>query len=297
MWLLLAIFSSILLGIYDLFKKKSLKQNAFLPVLFFATCTGAIVFLILVALSRTSFLDESSIIFVPPAGIKAHVFFFIKAVIVGSSWFFAYMALSKLPITIVVPIRSTGPVWTVAGAFMIFDERFNVYQWSGIILAIISSYMFALAGKKEGIRFHKNKWVFAIIAATLIGSVSSLFDKYLLQHYHRMAIQAWFSIYMIIVLFPFVMILWYPKRKESPVFKWRWTIPAIGITLSFADFLYFNALSHPDALLGIVSVIRRSSVIIAFTFGAILFRENNLKAKAIALAGILIGVVLLVLGT
>lgn len=297
MWLFLAIFSSILLGIYDLFKKSSLKRNAFIPVLFFATCTGALIFIVLVTLSRTGVLDNSSYIYVPEASFKAHIFFFTKAVIVGSSWYFAYMALSKLPITIVVPIRSTGPVWTITGAFLIYDERFNMLQWAGITLAIISSYMFALAGKKEGISFRKNKWIFAIVAATLIGSISGLFDKYLLLHYHRMAIQTWFSIYMVVVLFPFVMILWYPKRKQKPSFKWRWTIPAIGITLSLADFLYFYALSQPEALLGIVSVIRRGSVIIAFTIGAIIFKEQNIKSKAIALVGILAGVVLLIFGT
>jgi transporter family protein len=297
MWVFLAISSSFLLGIYDLFKKSSLKRNAFLPVLFLATSTGAIIFLILVLLSGLDIIQSDNIIYVPQATFKEHCLFFLKAVIVGTSWFFAYMALSKLPITIVVPIRSTGPIWTVTGALIIFDERFNLYQWTGILFAIISSYLFAVAGKKEGITFHKNKWIFAIMAATLIGSVSSLYDKFLLQHYDRMAIQAWFSIYMVLVLLPFVLMLWFLKRKEFPKFRWRWTIPAIGITLSLADFLYFYALSQPEALIGIVSVIRRSSVIVAFTFGAIIFKENNIKPKAIALAGILLGVVILVLGT
>ncbi len=297
MWLFLAIASSFLLGIYDLFKKGSLRSNPFLPVLFLATLTGAVIFLVLVGLSRTGLLEVSGVFYVPEASLKEHSMFFLKAIIVGSSWFFAYMALSKLPITIVVPIRSTGPIWTVTGAFFIFEERFSALQWTGIALAIISSYMFALAGKKEGIAFHKNKWVFAIMAATIIGSVSSLYDKFLLQHYHRMAIQAWFSIYMVVVLLPFVYLLWYRKRIKMPVFQWRWAIPFIGITLSVADFFYFYALSYPDALIGVVSVIRRGSVIIAFTLGAIIFKEGNIKSKAIALAGILIGVVLLVLGT
>ncbi len=272
MWLFLAVSSSFLLGVYDLLKKSSLKRNTFLPVLFLATSTGAVLFLFIVGFSRAGIINPDSHIFVPVSTLKAHGYFFLKAVIVGSSWFFAYMALSNLPITIVVPIRSTGPIWTVTGAFLIFHERFNFFQWSGIILAIVSSYMFALAGKKEGIAFHKNKWVLAIVAATMIGSISSLFDKYLLQHYHRMAIQAWFSIYMVVVLLPFLLVLWFPKRKDGPEFHWRWTIPAIGITLSLADFLYFYALSYPNALIGVVSVIRRSSVIIAFTFGISSFR-------------------------
>jgi transporter family protein len=37
MWLLLAFLSATLLGFYDVFKKKSLKDNAVLPVLFLNT--------------------------------------------------------------------------------------------------------------------------------------------------------------------------------------------------------------------------------------------------------------------
>ncbi|MBN1119281.1 MAG: DMT family transporter [Bacteroidales bacterium] len=297
MWVILAIFSSSLLGVYDLLKKGSLKNNPFLPVLFLATTTGSVLFLSLAISSRTGIISGESIIYVPQVEFKAHLLFFLKAILVGSSWFFAYMALSKLPITIVVPIRSTGPIWTIAGALLIYSERFNLYQWLGIIIAIIASYMFALAGRKEGINFKNNKWVLAIVTATILGSASSLYDKYLLFHYDRMAVQAWFSIYMFFVLLPFLLIMWVPKRKESPVFRWRWTIPAIGIVLSLADFLYFYALSDPTALIGIVSVIRRSSVIIAFTLGAIIFKEGNIKRKAIALLGILCGVILLVLGS
>jgi drug/metabolite transporter (DMT)-like permease len=297
MWLLLAIGSSFLLGFYDLLKKSSLKDNAFIPVLFFATFTGASLFGVLVILSRVGYIYPEAILFVPKATLQEHVFFFLKSIIVGSSWFLAYMALSKLPITIVVPIRATGPFWTVIGAMVIFGERFTPLQWGGIVVVLTFFYIFSLAGKKEGVRFIRNKWIYAIIGATIIGAISGLFDKFLLQNYNRMAVQAWFSIYMVIVLFPFMMFMWFPKRQKLPRFKWRYTIPAIGIVLSAADFLYFYALSDPDSLIGVVSVIRRGSVIIAFTLGAIIFKEGNIKRKALALMGIVFGIILIIIGT
>jgi transporter family protein len=92
-------------------------------------------------------------------------------------------------------------------------------------------------------------------------------------------------------------ILWYPKRNTSVSFKFKWTIPAIGVVLSVADFLYFYALSEPESLIGIISIIRRGSVVIAFSLGALIFREVNIKIKALALFGILAGIILILLGT
>lgn len=296
MWLLFALFSSALLGCYDIFKKASLKGNAFIPVLFVATITGSVLFTIVLTLSRSGLVAEGGLFYVPQITPHEHLLYFIKAVLVGSSWILAYKALSQLPITIVAPIRSTGPVWTLAGALLIYGERFNGWQWLGFAIVIFSSYLFARAGKKEGINFKSNRAIWAIVGATLLGSMSSLFDKYLLAHYDRMAVQTWYSMYMgAFMLIP--LMFWLPKRKMAPLFQWRFIIPMIGITLSVADFMYFYALSRPEALLGVVSVIRRSSVVLAFLLGAVIFKEHNLKAKGIALAGIIIGVCVLVLGS
>ena len=296
MWLIFAIFSSALLGCYDIFKKASLRGNAYIPVLFIATLTGSALFGVILLLSRSGVVEADSLFYVPQITPTEHLLYFIKAVIVGSSWIFAYKALSQLPITIVAPIRSTGPVWTVLGALLIYGERFNGWQWLGFVIVIFSSYLFAKAGKKEGINFKSNHAIWAIVIATLLGSVSSLFDKYLLAHYDRMAVQTWYSIYMgVFMLIPLA--FWLPKRNLPPLFNWRIIIPMIGITLSAADFMYFYALSRPEALLGVVSVLRRSSVVLSFLLGAAIFNEHNLKSKGVALAGIIIGVCVLVLGS
>ncbi len=297
MWIALGLISCLFLGFYDIVKKASLKDNAVIPVLFLASSTGAVLFTPFIIASWAGWIEPGHLLYVPAVGGTLHGLIFLKSMLVGSSWIFAYYALKHLPITIVTPIRATGPVWTLFGALILFSERYNIWQWAGIMTVLTFFYIFSLAGRKEGISFMRNKWILYIALATLLGSISTLYDKYLITHYDRMAVQAWFSVYMIPVFLPFLLGMWYPRRKSITPFEWRWTIPVIGILLSLADFAYFYALSYDDALITILSVLRRTSVVVSFAFGALIFKEGNLKHKALALLGILAGVLLIVLGS
>lgn len=297
MWVILALISSFFLGFYDIAKKTSLKENAVIPVLFFASAAGALLFVPIIFLSRYSIIPESSLVFVPVISLKTHFLIFLKSVLVGSSWFFAYVALKHLPITIVTPIRATGPLWTLLGALIIYKEQYTHWQWLGIVTVLVFFYLFSLAGLKEGISFRRNKWVYAIIVATILGACSGLYDKYLLANFRPMAVQPWFSIYLVPVFLPFLLLNWYPRRKTDSKFEWRYSIPLIGILLTIADFAYFYALSDEESLIAIVSVLRRTSVVIAFVGGAVIFKEVNLKRKALALLGILVGVFMIVFGS
>ena len=78
-------------------------------------------------------------------------------------------------------------------------------------------------------------------------------------------------------------------------FQWRWTIPLVGVLLAVSDACYFNAVSIPDAKISVLSMIRRSSVVLTFFLGGAVFHETNLLRKAAALAAILVGVMTLCL--
>ncbi|MCI5990056.1 MAG: EamA family transporter, partial [Bacteroidales bacterium] len=64
-----------------------------------------------------------------------------------------------------------------------------------------------------------------------------------------------------------------------------------------ADFAYLSALRQPDSMISVVSLVRRSSVIVSFLCGAIIFKERNLKAKALDLAFILVGMLFIWIGS
>jgi drug/metabolite transporter (DMT)-like permease len=80
-------------------------------------------------------------------------------------------------------------------------------------------------------------------------------------------------------------------------FHWRWSILMISLFLAMADFCYFTSLAQEGALIAVVSMIRRGSVIVSFLFGAFLLHEKNLRRKAFDILLILIGLFFLYLGS
>ncbi len=298
MWIYLGLISSVLLGLYDVCKKHALNHNAVLPVLFLSTVAGFMPMPFFLAASRLAPEVMQQIhCYVPIATLSEHLHILLKSGIVTVSWVLAYFAVKHLPISLFSPIRASGPAWTLLGAVLLFHERPLPMQWAGIAVIFCSYYAFSVIGQKEGVVFHRSRWILYIFLATLIGSISTLYDKYLIQQlgYTPMLVQFWFSFYNVALLGPFTACVWWPKRKEYTPLEWRWSIPMIGLLLVAADFVYFNAVKNPDALIVILSLLRRSSVVVSFAVGAFLFGDVNRRSKAWALAGVLAGVILIVL--
>ena len=303
MWLLLAFMSAALLGCYDSFKKQALKANAVIPVLFLNTLFSSLIFLPFILLSPLGQLD-GSIFHVASGGWEMHKYIVLKAVIVLSSWILGYFGMKHLPLTIVGPINATRPVMVLVGALLVFGERLNVWQWIGVLLAIASFLMLSRSGKKEGIDFKHDHWIFMIVGAAMLGAVSGLYDKYLMAPVEsggvgldRMMVQSWYNIYQCFMMGAMLWLLWWPKHQDTTPFHWSWSILGVSLFLSAADFMYFYSLSLPDAMISIVSMIRRGSVIVSFMFGALFFHEKNLKAKAFDLALVLLGMIFLYIGS
>ena len=299
MWVLLALISAVILGLYESLKKISVHKNAVLPVLFGSVISGICIVLPVIA-GSILFPDtfKSIHLYVPGISANEHLLILLKSLIVISSWLFAFHALKHLPLTIATPIQATGPIWTLIGAILIFQEDLNLIQWAGVTTTLVFFYLLSTAGKLEGINFRKNQWILFIIAGTLLSAASGLYDKFIIRKIDRLAVQAWFSVYQLALMLPAIALFrWTKPLAERPVFQWRWSIPAIGLFLLAADFAYFYALSFPDSMVSIVSALRRGGVLISFTIGALLFKERNIRTKGIYLIGILIGILLISLGS
>ena len=295
MWLVLAFTSAALLGFYDASKKTALKDNAVLPVLLLNTVFCTLIFspFIIDSLNGNRWFGAS--VSIPTA--KAHALVFIKAVMVLTSWIFGYFGIKHLPLTIVGPINATRPVLVLVGAMLIFGERLNWSQWTGVILSVISLFLLSISSKKEKIDFTHNKWIAFVAMAAVTGAVCGLYDKYIMGHLNPMFVQGWYNFYQMLLMCLICSVLWYPSRKKTTPFHWSWAIPLISIFLSAADFAYLSALGMQDAMVSVISLVRRSSVIISFTCGVFLFREHNLKAKAADLLLIIIGMIFIYFGS
>lgn len=304
MWLILAFLSAALLGFYDVFKKKALRNNAVIPVLFLNTLFSSLLFLPFIIFSHSTNLLNGTMLQVAEGGWDMHKYIVLKSLIVLSSWILGYFGMKHLPLTIVGPINATRPIMVLLGAFLFFGEWLNVWQWIGVMLAVISFFLLNRSGKKEGIDFKHNHWIWMIVGAALMGAVSGLYDKYLMAPVgeggiglDRMAVQSWYNIYQCFMMGAVLMLLWWPRRKQTTKFHWHWSILCVSVFLSIADFVYFYSLSEPEAMISIVSMVRRGSVVVSFVFGAIIFHEKNLRSKAIDLALVLLGMVFLYIGS
>lgn len=295
-WITLSLVSALFLGWYDICKKQSVQENAVIPVLFISVCVNSVLWLGPTLLSASGVL-ETGLLHVPPLDLTAHVRLFLKSALVGSSWILAYFALKNLPVSIVSPIRATSPLWTLAGAVILLGERPSPGQWVGIVITLLAFFGLSLASLKDGVGFHRNRWVWAILAATLLGAASALYDRYLLgsHGYSVASVQAWFSHYLVIVLAP-LMLGWKQRWWPRGRFQWRWSIPMIGLTLLVGDYLYFMAMADPDALVAVISSLRRTAVVIPFIAGFLLFKERHFRWKAPCVAAMLVGVGFILLG-
>ena len=293
-WTVYILASAVFLAFYDLAKKASVRDNAVLPVLFWATVFGCAGFIAVAALTgrlMTGIAAIDSTLICLAA---------IKSVIVATSWIFTFCALRTLPISIATPIRASAPALVFLAAFFLYAERPSVVQGLGMLTVFGGYFVFSWAGKHEGIDFLRNRAVWCAFAGMVCSAASALWDKYIfnVRGANIEAVQLLFQIGLVVFygISELSVRLIFRLKGTVPVkFNWRATIPCVGVLLAAADWLYFTGISKPDVAISVASLMRRFSVVITFVIGAKLFKETNLVRKAIALLAILVGVVLLVL--
>ena len=297
MWLSLAFLSAALLGLYDVAKKKSLSGNAVLPVLLLNTLFSSLLFLpaILSAELGLGWFDSTPLA-ASRGTAEAHALVAVKSVIVLTSWIFGYFGMKHLPLTIVGPVNATRPVLVLVGALAVIGERLKGFQRIGVAHALTSLVLLRRSGSREWFDFRHNVWILCLAAAAVTGAASGLYDKYIMTRLDPAFVQSWYNLYQLGMMAVVTALLWLPRRAASP-FRWSWAIPLISVFLSAADFAYFCALREPDAMISVVSMVRRGSVVVSFLCGALLFGERNLRAKAVDLGFVLLGMLFLWLGS
>ena len=285
-WLLPVLASALALGFYDICKKHALRENSVMPVLFFSTCTGTVGFAVYLALA-------GKLAFAAAAAPSELGLVTIKVFLVGGSWVCSYYALRELPITLASPVRSTAPLWTFLGGLLIFGERLTLTQVAAAALIFAGYCVFSVCGRLEGFPL-RSRGMVLIIAGTLLGAASALYDKYLMNTLKLppLRVQFHFMAGLALLLGAAYLIRRFCFGRRH-LFVWRWTIPLIGLVLVLSDALYVHAVGLPETQISLVSLLRRMSCVVSFGFGALIFGERNLKRKFAALALFMLGVLLL----
>ena len=285
MWILLVAGSAILLGLYDVAKKHSLAQNDPLTVLL---CTTAL---------TTLFL--SPWLFMEPGTLDGHLVLVLKAAIVTTSWITGMLALQLLPITLVSTMKAVRPVLVLVFSIILFGERLNLWQWGGTALALVAIFLLSLTSRRDGVDFVRSRGVLYLVLSILTGAASALYDKHILQglHLDPLFVQSWTNAYITLLLAGIILIRRVLLHETGRPFRRDWTLLLIAVLITAADALYFFALHDDGALQSVISMVRRSSVLVTFVVGAIFFKEKNLLHKSVALFVMLVAMILIFVGT
>ena len=281
MWLWMTLASALMLGIYDVFKKQALKKNSVLWVLLAATALSTI------------FLSP----FLSAGPAEDHLRIVLKAVLVTTSWISGLIGLKLLPITTVSTLKASRPFFVVLFSIVIFGEQLNGWQWAGVALALLALTLLSGASRSEGISFGKSKGILAMAVSILSGVASALYDKVVIKDMEPLFLQSWCNFYITLLLGLCILVKALHDKGNREHFKWDWMLLVIAVFITGADMLYFFALKQEGALLSVISIMRRCSVVVTFVVGAIVFKEKKLKAKSLDLAILLLGMACLVLGS
>lgn len=279
-WISLTIVSAVLLGFYDAAKKHAVSENA-VPAVLMATVTcGALIWGTALILGRFVPVFGGSFIDIAPLSLRQHGLIAVKSIVVGTSWTLAYFSLKTLPLSIASPLRATGPIWTIFLAVVVLSERPTALQWIGVLTVMSAMLAFSVVGRREGIDFGRHRGVWWMFAATIVGSISGLYDKFLLHIVGLpvATVQAWFTIDLVGVMTPAFIYWWNRDRRTTP-FQFRRSIPAIAILLLAADYAYFTAVAMPQSKIAIISPVRRLALVVSLALAFAIYREKQGVAK------------------
>ncbi|MBO4466238.1 MAG: EamA family transporter [Bacteroidales bacterium] len=282
MWLWLALLSALLLGFYDITKKQALAKNGPIEVLFAATAISTLL------LSPCFFLYSGP--------LQHHLMLVAKAVLVSASWISGMYALKLLPITTVSPLKATRPFFVVLLSLLIFGEKLNALQYAGVALALASIALTSFSGRRDPAGQGGRKGYVAIAVSIAAGVASALYDKHIMVQMHPLFVQSWTNLYITVVVGLYLLVMRGVSRSSAK-FRWDWILLLTAVLITGADMAYFFALGSEGALLSVISIVRRASVLVTFVFGALIFKEKNLGGKSLALVILLAGMVCLMLGT
>ncbi|MGY6534567.1 MAG: SMR family transporter [Pararhodobacter sp.] len=203
------------------------------------------------------------------------------------------MAYSRGAYTVVYPVvRGTGPLFTVIGAWLLFGETFNAWQWAGLVVLLIGIYGFALYNMRT-ITLDRDTMVPALGLAVATGFFVALYTTY-----DAYGIRATAD--------PFTFLAWFffIDGIFMPVWTWkRWSrlprdqfagLMRRGIVGGLVAFASFGGIMLATRLgnVGQAAVLRETSTVFAALIGWLMLGERTGPRRLALMALIAAGAVI-----
>ncbi|SHE74774.1 DMT family transporter [Pedobacter caeni] len=277
--LMLVIAAAILHAVWNLITKQ---VNGKLAFFWLISLFSAIIYLpvLIYQLIHTPIQYTGSLFLFSGISAVLHLFYFIAL----------QLGYRKADLSVVYPIaRGAGPIFTIIGAILIFQERPGIMAITGAILIVCGVILMT------GLKLKKDSRMLAginygLLTGFLISSYT-LWDRFAVVEHQVSAIFITFSS----IALPLIILLPLPIRKADEVLlelktHWKQGL-AVAIFQPLSYLLILIAMKRMP--LSYVAPLRELSIVFAVFFGANLLKEKDSKRRIIAALIILIGISLL----
>lgn len=273
-WIIFTFLYSLLKGMREGMKKAALKKSSSNEILFFYTLIG---FIFTIPYFNEAILTEPKFIF----------FAFIKAAVCCAAWYFSFIALKEMTVSLYGITDLSRMVFSTLLGVMVLGESFTLPKAIGVVLVIVGLLLVNLK-KNASTKEFTLPVLFAALLNCFFNSVSAIMDKILMRHMLSSQLQFWFMLFMTVI---YAAVLLIHKEKISfKALKTNYWVPLMSISLVLGDKLLFEANANPLSEVTVMTLIKQSSVIVTVLLGWLVFKEKNILYKLLCTLIILTGI-------
>lgn len=173
------------------------------------------------------------------------------------------MAVGGIPISDVVAVQFTHPLFVVIGAAFLLRESVGIWRWCAVVVGCIGALIIIRPGVLPA-----DPLIYAVLISAMMNGGVQLVTKHISGRVSGPVMAFYMNLMILPAALPFAWGDWvWPKLEQLP-----WVL-AVGIFGTLAHLCLARAMSNADAsLVGPVDFMRLP---IAALFGWILFRETS----------------------
>jgi drug/metabolite transporter (DMT)-like permease len=187
----------------------------------------------------------------------------VRTALASGGVLFWFLGLGGMPISDVVAVQFTHPLFVVAGAALLLREPVGARRWAGVAVGFAGALLIVRPG------FHAvNPLVFAVLTSAMFNAGVQLITKRVAGTVPGAVLAFYMNLLLAPLAFGFAVPIWvWPGWADAP-----WVL-AIGVFGTLAHIFLTRAMKAVDASL--VSPVDFARLPLAALYGWVLFREYS----------------------
>jgi len=206
---------------------------------------------------------------------------------------FMALAYDRGAFTVVYPVvRGGGVLFAVIGAWLVFDEAFNVGQWAGVLVLVAGIFGLAAYNLRH-LEQDRNTLVPALGAAMITALTVAIYTTYDAYGIRATANPFTFLLWFFVITsldFPVIAYVRYRRMENPPALRPLLARGAIGAWVAFGSFGSVMLATYLDKV-GEAAVLRETSTVFAALIGWLVLKERVGPTRMIFMTLIALGAV------